>query len=644
MRFISILEIIALIFSETELIYPIKFQFMFSKIISFQESFKSVFLVFCVACLLFSCETDSEGFNSTGSATLKAFNTPAFIGKTDLASYPKSVQKSFYQAWNDYVNGWTENAINVGLSPENTNSLPGPYYFNPLKENPDSPSLTVPVRWNSFPYRIRFYYADQLANLFQQDSFKVGDTYYQMSNYALYELAEMGPQNFKKKYPTFDINVVPTNLCGNIKFGDQPFTPVGPRGWLDEYNEFSVNKDDSGEIISAMFTSENPEYYWTLWSVSPEAVLDIYRKTLNNPNIPLEDLYLKADGEYVTTPTGYAYNPINKWNSGTVMGENGGGAIHLTSSPNELSAEIVLAAGACIPRPNTGADANNAIANDLICCSQYGRRFRNSDPHIGQSVNQAISNGDLKLAGTLLNPVGLYMQLPNFDVYSLPDELEEKGYSFKDCWHILRGDASSDYYPNSTILRAEFRIPEEWNIKASDITVAGNPLLFASQISETVEVQLVAVSKTMTSAAPIQSCVVERTTSLPAIDLAMNRATYEGFVASGVDTMSNFSSNPVTLSPNSSQENIYVILSGFDANQTEFDLEFFDTNTGDREAISFETKTVTRQQFEGEPATFLLGTIMAAENVDPGSIAVQVVNRQNSSQSTAITPAFFRVN
>ncbi len=590
-----------------------------------------------------SCEEamqDAGGNSST--ATLKAFNTPAFIGKKDVASLSKTEQRSFFEAWNDYVNGWTENAINVGLQPENTNSLPGPYYFNPLKENPDSPSITVPVRWNAFPYRVRFYYADQVAEKFKNDSIQIGGVQYPMSTYALYELADLGPDGFKDKYPNFNQNVVPKDLCGNTKFGNQAFTPIGPRGWLDEYNEFSVRRDETGEITSAMFTSENPEYYWTLWSVSPESVLEIYRKTLGNPNIPMDDLILTVDGEKVRTPTGYAYNPINKWNSGTSMDENGGGAIHLTSSPNELSAEIILAAGACIPRPTEGVHFRNNVSNDLICCASYGRRFRNSDPHIGQSVNQAIANRDLKLAGTLLNPVGLYMQLPNFDLFSLPADLEEKGYSFEDCWHILRGEASSDYYPNSTILRAEFRIPPEWNIKASDITVAGNPLLFASQISETAEVQLVAVSKTMPQAAPIQSCVQERETVLPSVSLAMYKPTFDGFVASGVDTLSNFSSNPVSLAANSSQDQVYIILGGFDQSATDFDIDFLSTSTNESVDMEFQIQEVTPKNFEGSPSLFLLGTMQAGE-VPEGGVSIQVTNAQDTSQVSAITPAYFRV-
>ena len=81
-----------------------------------------------------------------------------------------------------------------------------------------------------------------------------------------------------------------------------------------------------------------------------------------------------------------AYNPLNKWNSGpkAVRGTNAsGGAMHLTSTPNTLQTEMALAGGATILRP-----CGNGVPQTVICCAQYGQAYRNSDPHIGQQVNQ----------------------------------------------------------------------------------------------------------------------------------------------------------------------------------------------------------------------------------------------------------------
>jgi hypothetical protein len=66
-----------------------------------------------------------------------------------------------------------------------------------------------------------------------------------------------------------------------------------------------------------------------------------------------EDLYLldEKGNSVIVRETGLpAYNPINKWNSGSSAIENGGGAVHLTSPPNSLGAEIYLGAAATILR------------------------------------------------------------------------------------------------------------------------------------------------------------------------------------------------------------------------------------------------------------------------------------------------------
>jgi hypothetical protein len=83
-----------------------------------------------------------------------------------------------------------------------------------------------------------------------------------------------------------------------------------------------------------------------------------------------------------------AYNPLNKWNRGTVSVRGGanasGGAIHLTSTPNTLQTELVSAAAtATILR-----DVGNSDAQQLGCCSRNTQPYRNSDFHIGQIVNQ----------------------------------------------------------------------------------------------------------------------------------------------------------------------------------------------------------------------------------------------------------------
>src|SRR5688500_7602079 len=135
--------------------------------------------------------------------------------------------------------------------------------------------------------------------------------------------------------------------------------------------------------------------------IDPQKVADLYSSTLSwdaptaqQVTVPVSDLYLTdpSTGQVVTDPsTGRpAYNPLNKWNSGPVAvrgtSSNAGGAMHLTSTPNTLQTEMQLAGGATVLR-----QMGNTNPQALICCSQYGQAYRNSDPHIGQGVNQVVS-------------------------------------------------------------------------------------------------------------------------------------------------------------------------------------------------------------------------------------------------------------
>ena len=214
---------------------------------------------------------------------------------------------------------------------------------------------------------------------------------------------------------------VPHTACPTINWsspteGWHTFGPAGLRGWQDEYCEWSVTRDratdNTDKVTSAMFTCENPDYWFTLWHVDPSCVLDIYQKVIS-PKVHLEDLYLRdqqGNPVYNSLTGKPAYNPINKWNSGTaaVPGVSGG-AMHLTSPPNTLGAEVYLAAAATLLR-----DVPLYNAQAMICCSKYGQPFRNSDPHIGFGANQLTKNG---YTVSLTNPVGLYIQEPDWSSY-----------------------------------------------------------------------------------------------------------------------------------------------------------------------------------------------------------------------------------
>lgn len=622
--------------------------------------------------MLSSCNTFKSDGPSTGepiettnpyydeNGLLKQFSTPAYIN--DVSNLPGEAQQAFFDAWSDYISGWTDNSSRVNLNPQYTNTIPGDYYFNPMYKamnNPNPPTV-VPVRWNASPYRIRFYYQSKLQSLFT-GKITINSVEYPASDYALWQLTDMGPDAYGKINKRFDQNVLPgDSLCSNDKkYFSSSFDPLGPRGWLDEYCEFAVKRSEtpiSGtikekEIDWAIFTCENPEYYWTLWSISPESVLKIYQETLDNSNIQLSDLYLlDSNNQPVPLPTGgYAYNPINKFNNGTVITNNSGGAVHLTSPPNELSAEIVLAGGACVPRKSNDG-WNTHIANDLICCSNYGRRFRNSDPHIGQSVYQAVSQ--MKIAGTLLNPVGLYLQLPNFDLFELPESVINMGGKPEDLWTVLRGETENPYYPNQMVLRAKFQVPSSWGINTSDIKIAGAPLVYASQIAQTMEVQLAAASHVMRLKAPSQACTEGRAHSLPFIDLVTFPNLYKASIYNGLKTKSNFSSNPIAIRNGQTVDSVQIMVQnlGCACNSSSASFTFYDTKTGEEAENMSYTPTSCNTTIHPPPPggipdttyTFI-GSLSDSGTTTPvGNKSIQVTCN-SSSNSTMKTPGYFRI-
>lgn len=181
------------------------------------------------------------------------------------------------------------------------------------------------------------------------------------------------------------------------------------------------------------------------------------------------------------------YNPINKWNCGTHADEYQGGAIHLTSPPNTLDAEIFLGAAATIQRKYSATGEPIFDMNDLICASLYGRKDRNSDPRIGWIVNQIVRDKNAKV--TLADPVGLYGQMPDFSAFEMPSWTNK---TIKDCFEIIRGKDIIEGYEelNNMILHMRFILPEDADFKFSDIKVNNLPIKWGSQIAETIKVQL----------------------------------------------------------------------------------------------------------------------------------------------------------
>ena len=365
-------------------------------------------------------------------ATLKRFNTPA--GLKDLADQPEK-QAQLEALWNQSLNEFTEQSIQGGSAPLDNDRT---FYFNPLTTDLTGVVTPPPVAWTAFPNRILL-------------------TFPNASRGEQLQYADDGPPNVN----------------------GQPYRPQGPRGWQDEYCEWSVTRRASdNKITKVTFTCENREYWNALWLIDRDRVLKLYRE-LVSPDVQLSDL------EGINPDTGQpGYNFRNKWNDNTKMGP-----VHLISQPNSLSAEIYLAAAATIVRECNGEVVTNQ--SQLIQCSRYGTPGRNSDPFIGGTVNSIVRPGGVKV--TLKDPVGLYIQEPAFDqTWQLPPEAPIDAHP-SDYWKIVRGHRRTDPNEPDFILHAVYEVPEDQGFCVGDITIDGVPIRFGSQISQKFQIALAAI-------------------------------------------------------------------------------------------------------------------------------------------------------
>lgn len=374
---------------------------------------------------------------------------------------PGALRDELHRRWDRNVNQWTEQAILGNPWTSNLDSDRS-FYFNPKTTAVPAPptSTTKLVEWIAFPNRITSY---------------LGSPQHEFTQEQLFELADDGRLADGTPLP-----YIPQDVCPFIDsepIPTKPYDPPGPRGWQDEYCEWAVERDADGDIVRVMFTCENPEYWHTLWAVEPERVAELYRQ-LVNPRVRLEDLMLRdADGKPVRDQDGeVVYNPLNKWNNSTRLLPGSGGAVHLTSPPNNLGAEIGLGAAATLLR------YQDHDPQELVCCTPFGQPFRHSDPHIGFTINEAVRELGQRI--TIANPVGLYIQPPDFENLELPPEAVKAGLEPADFWHLERGEPCMG-------LHAVFRAPRgHERIKLSQIKIDGQPLRWGSQLTQLFQIGL----------------------------------------------------------------------------------------------------------------------------------------------------------
>jgi hypothetical protein len=371
-------------------------------------------------------------------ALLDRFDPPAHLA--DFDAIPSQLDQ-----WHQFVSGWFDAIIEY----ERTQVGAGDpvQFYNPAAVDPGGTVLEQAITWNAFP--------KELLRRFGRDQ-------------ALIEADRM--------YPL-------TAYSGAIS------GPVAERTFYrphDEYCEWHVQREqDTQRITAVTFTSEPPEYWYALFGGNvlgdsgvaftgdTQRLLQLYQ-TFVSPEVRLDDLIAT---ETITTARGEvlmqagAYNIYNKWN--TTLG-----AMHLSSPPNSLIAEIQLGADATILRQD-GHSRPVVNPDALICCSAYGGPDRNSDPTIGAAVNALARLGAFV---TLRNPVGLYMDHIDLSGWATPDQSD-----VRDWVHVVRGTPRM-------IERLLVEAPEDSRAKGytvSDLTIGSVPVQYGGQIAECITVKLI---------------------------------------------------------------------------------------------------------------------------------------------------------
>jgi len=414
---------------------------------------------------------------------MNSFSPPANV--VDFPTDPAK-QAALIARWTQFIDGFIQLAI-CGDPWTNTNDSNRLLFFNPLTTPIGPNAIVAPITWIAFPNRLTSYFAASQ------------NSPYWLTDVELYELADQGylkaKPDFAVGFPQVPSDVYPVINWQQPKSDWRTYEPPGARGWQDEYCEWCVQRDAQGRIVRVDFTCENPEYWVALWKTDPNVVLSIYQAVVN-ANVQLDDIVMhdKSGAPIIDPETGLpAYNPINKWNTGAVATASSGGAMHLTSPPNDIDAEIYLAAAATLMR-----DVTPYTAPALIDCAAYGVPFRNSDPNIGYNVNKAVKNAGgngLRMA-TLTDPIGLYMQQPDFSSYKTPDGTDARTF-----WTIVRGSAPDK------ILHATFAVPASKGYTVSDILIGEQKIQYASQIAQTFNMGLNATVQATTQNESTLPCV-----------------------------------------------------------------------------------------------------------------------------------------
>ncbi|KIW87786.1 uncharacterized protein Z519_11760 [Cladophialophora bantiana CBS 173.52] len=382
--------------------------------------------------------------------TLPSFSSPGNVD--DLSPQNRA-------GWSALMSGWIDLEIQRGTG----SGSPLTQFFNGTVTAYNQNQAGATITWTGFPNKVRPFYILQLVIDITKIAIAEGDD---------------DVRRWRAADATRDVQ--------------------------DEYLEWSLIRNNAGNIIRVVFTCEGPEY-WNFFAAKERDGAVEKIKSLNQPlldDVPKSSFFWPNQSD-PSNESKWVYNPGNQYNNSTASGT----ITHLVQGANTLRAEINIAAQATILRKTA---SGNPVSNSdqLIRCSGFGDPDRNSDPRIGYGINQLASQGN---AVSLKDPVAIYitdldtgtLKLDRYGDTSRLEDIPEGTFTFQ------RGDITKQ---QGLRLRVQIpdgeKAPDGRQLTVSDIydTKTQRHIGFGAQIADYIKVGVHGVVIGGVQVAPREFC------------------------------------------------------------------------------------------------------------------------------------------
>lgn len=211
----------------------------------------------------------------------------------------------------------------------------------------------------------------------------------------------------------------------------------------NEYSEwFTKRSSPGGDVLAVNLTTELPDYFRFLGQrLSPSELGNVYRQ-----------VYPLATDAELRNPDG-TYNELNRWNTTD-------GAMHLIGFINDLEPNALgVIEGSLAWR--------FSAAGRVLDVQDCGMRQFHADPTIVANINRMAREGR---AITVADPIGIYIIDVDTSGWETPD-----GSDPRSLLTFLRGTPP---------MHVRVAPPPGATFRLSDVRIAGEPILFGSQIAE----------------------------------------------------------------------------------------------------------------------------------------------------------------